>query len=208
MPDLSLEAIYAAQIGVSLRAVCGIDEAGRGPWAGPVAAAAVILDPDDVPEGIDDSKRLTEAARDGLAQAIRNRARAYACIMIGPDEIDQTNILAATLKAMRLAVEALPITPELALVDGNKTPDLNMACQAIVGGDHKSLSIAAASILAKVARDQQMQAADALYPGYGFAQHKGYGTKAHAEALQKLGPCPVHRLSYKPVAAALQRFQQ
>lgn len=207
MPDLTLETDYARQLHVPLETVCGIDEAGRGPWAGPVAAAAVILNPRNLPTGIDDSKRLTHAQRDTLFEAIQEQALASSIVMVTAQEIDSTNILKATLKAMALAVENLSSQPSLALVDGNRPPKLGCPAFCVIGGDHLSLSIAAASILAKVARDRVMAEADHLYPGYGFAQHKGYGTKAHQEALIGLGPCPIHRLSYKPVAKVLAALQ-
>ncbi len=207
MPDLTLETDYAKQLRVPLEAVCGIDEAGRGPWAGPVAAAAVILSPKNLPQGIDDSKRLTHTQREALFDCIQDQAIASSIAMITAQEIDSTNILRATLKAMATAVEDLSHRPSVALVDGNRAPDLICPAFCIVGGDHLSLSIAAASILAKVARDRVMAEADELYPGYGFAQHKGYGTKAHQDALARLGPSPIHRLSYKPVAKVLQTFQ-
>lgn len=207
MPDLTLETDYAKQLCVPLETVCGIDEAGRGPWAGPVAAAAVILDPKNLPKGIDDSKRLTHAQREGLFDLIQDQALASSIVMIQAEEIDSTNILKATLKAMARAVEELSPVPGLALVDGNRPPKLTCPVYCVIGGDHLSLSIGAASILAKVARDRVMAEADQLYPGYGFAQHKGYGTKAHQEALARLGPCPIHRLSYKPVAKVLAALQ-
>ncbi|OYU76644.1 MAG: ribonuclease HII [Alphaproteobacteria bacterium PA3] len=207
MPDLTLETDYANSLRVPLETVCGIDEAGRGPWAGPVAAAAVILDPNRLPNGIDDSKRLTHAQRVALFDVIHTQALASCVVMISAQEIDSTNILKATMQAMAQAVQGLTITPTLALVDGNRAPNLTCRSFCVIGGDRLSLSIAAASILAKVARDRLMAEADDLYPGYGFAQHKGYGTKAHQEALERLGPCPIHRLSYKPVAKVLQTFQ-
>ena len=207
MPDLTLETAYAKQLRVPLGTVCGIDEAGRGPWAGPVSAAAVILNPKHLPKGIDDSKRLTHAQREALLDVIQDQALASSLAMISAQEIDSTNILKATLKAMAMAAQGLNQVPSFALVDGNRTPDLICPAFCVVGGDHLSLSIAAASILAKVARDRLMAEADDLYPGYGFAQHKGYGTKAHQDALARLGPSPIHRLSYKPVAKVLQSFQ-
>lgn len=181
---------------------CGIDEAGRGPWAGPVVAAAVILDPRRIPEGLNDSKKLTAVRRDALFGLIM----ALADVGIGTAtvaEIDTINILQANHLAMARAVEALTSIPTLALVDGNRAPPLSIRVQTIVRGDSKCLSIAAASIIAKVTRDRMMGALDAAYPGYGFAQHKGYGTAAHAAALHRLGPCEVHRKSFAPIAAFL-----
>jgi ribonuclease HII len=207
MPDLTLETDYANQLRVPLYSVCGIDEAGRGPWAGPVAAAAVILSPHDLPSGIDDSKRLSHAQREALFDVIRDQALASCVVMISAQEIDSTNILKATLEGMARAVQGLSRAPSLALIDGNRPPTLPCPSFCVIGGDRLSLSIAAASILAKVARDRLMAEADDLYPGYGFAQHKGYGTKAHQQALERLGPCPIHRLSYKPVAKVLQGLQ-
>ena len=207
MPDLTLETDYANQLRVPLHSVCGIDEAGRGPWAGPVAAAAVILNPHDLPSGIDDSKRLSHAQREALFDVIRDQALASCVVMISAQKIDSTNILKATLEGMARAVQGLSSAPSLALIDGNRAPTLPCPSFCVIGGDRLSLSIAAASILAKVARDRLMAEADDLYPGYGFAQHKGYGTKAHQQALERLGPCPIHRLSFKPVAKVLQGLQ-
>jgi len=174
--------------------VCGVDEAGRGPLVGPVVAAAVILTPARIPEGPPKQREL-------LLNAIVENAQ----ISIGiaePEEIDRLNILGASLAAMRRAVLALPSQPEMALIDGNKLPDLPCKAQAIVKGDSRSLSIAAASIVAKVTRDRLMIEADARYPGYGLAGHKGYPTKAHIEAVNRLGASPIHRRSFKPVRLA------
>ncbi len=181
--------------------VCGVDEAGRGPLAGPVVAAAVILTPARIPEGLNDSKALSSKQRELLLNAIEKNAQ----IGIGiaePEEIDRINILGATLIAMRRAVLALPICPEMALIDGNKLPELPCDAQAIVKGDSRSLSIAAASIVAKVTRDRLMIEADARFPGYGLAGHKGYPTKAHMDAVKQLGASPIHRRSFKPVRLA------
>lgn len=194
VPDLSLESSRPAP-------VCGVDEAGRGPWAGPVCAAAVILDPARTPEGLDDSKRLTAAARERLAVEIREAAAAYAIAFASVAEIAELNIVGATGLAMRRAVDALSIRPAFALIDGNIAFQLGLPVQPVVGGDGLSASIAAASILAKTARDEEMIALDAIHPGYDFAAHKGYGVPAHAEALVRLGPCAAHRMSYQ----ALQR---
>ena len=182
--------------------IAGIDEAGRGPWAGPVVAAAVILDSQRIPPGIDDSKKLSAAQREALYDAISTAAQ----IGIGIADaarIDRDNILAATLWAMAEAVAALPFPPALALVDGNRAPALTCPVRTIIRGDAASLSIAAASIMAKVTRDRIMAALDRDYPGYCFARHKGYGTAIHAEALARLGPCPIHRRSFKPVKAMI-----
>ena len=181
--------------------VCGVDEAGRGPLAGPVVAAAVILAPARIPEGLNDSKLLSQTQRELLLNAIKKNAH----IGIGiaePEEIDRANILGATMIAMRRAILALPILPEMALIDGNKLPELPCEAQAIVKGDSRSLSIAAASIVAKVTRDKLMIEADIRYPGYGLAGHKGYPTKAHIEAVNRLGASPIHRRSFKPVRLA------
>jgi ribonuclease HII len=204
-PDLSRETFHAHRLGVSPLLVCGVDEAGRGPWAGPVSAAAVILDPANVPQGINDSKKLNHAARERLFDEILKVCVASFVVMIDAPTIDDINILAATHLAMTKAVAGLPVAPSLALIDGNRAP-LQLPCPAvtIIKGDALSLSIAAASILAKVSRDRMMVEAEDMFPGYGFAQHKGYGVPQHAQALARLGPCPLHRLSFKPVALAQQ----
>jgi ribonuclease HII len=186
--------------------VCGVDEAGRGPWAGPVSAAAVILDPANVPVGIDDSKALTAARREALEAEIKTRAIAWAVGFASVEEIADLNILHATGLAMCRAVEALAVTPVAALVDGNHRFKLPCEVQTVVGGDGLSLSIAAASILAKTARDRRMIALDAEYPGYGFAGHKGYGAPAHQAALKALGPCPAHRSGWAPIRALLDQI--
>ena len=183
--------------------VCGVDEAERGPWAGPVSAGAVILNPDDLPAGIDDSKALTHARREALEIEIKARALAWGVGFASVEEIDQLNILHATGLAMRRAVEALAIPPAAALVDGNYRFNLPCPIQTVVKGDSLSLSIAAASILAKTARDRLMVELDETYPGYGFAGHKGYNAPIHAAALQALGPCPAHRRSWAPIRALL-----
>lgn len=184
--------------------VCGIDEAGRGPWAGPVVAAAVILDPAAIPEGLDDSKKLSAAQRDMLHDAIMARS----CVGIGIADaarIDRDNILAATLWAMAEAVRSLRMMPALALVDGNRAPSLPCPVRTVIGGDAASLSIAAASVIAKVTRDRLMLDFDRLYPHFGFARHKGYGTARHRKALAEHGPCPIHRRSFAPIARLLAR---
>jgi ribonuclease HII len=185
--------------------VCGVDEAGRGPWAGPVCAGAVILDtnPRKVPKGLDDSKKLSAKTRESLEIEIKARAVAWGVGFASVQEIASLNILHATGLAMRRAVEALAVPPKFALVDGNYRFALPCEVTTVVGGDAKSKSIAAASILAKVARDRLMMEMDALYPGYGFASHKGYRAPIHAEALLNLGPCEIHRLSWGPVKLAL-----
>jgi ribonuclease HII len=184
--------------------VCGVDEAGRGPWAGPVSAAAVILDPHRIPKGLDDSKKLNAGTREALEIEIKAQALAWGVGFASVEEIAELNILHATGLAMCRAVEALAIAPVYALVDGNYRFKLPCEVKTVVGGDGKSKSIAAASILAKVARDRLMREMDDLYPGYGFAAHKGYGAPRHIEALRTLGPCEIHRLSWAPVKLALQ----
>ena len=177
-------------------AVCGIDEAGRGPLAGPVYAAAVILPTGcDIP-GLNDSKKLTEAKREALFDVICDRAVAFGIGSADEKEIDAVNILQATYLAMRRAVEALPVPCDFAMVDGNRMPPLPVPGRTIVKGDAQSASIAAASILAKVSRDRLMLQYARQYPAYGFEKHKGYGTKDHYAALEAHGPCPIHRLSF------------
>lgn len=183
--------------------VCGVDEAGRGPWAGPVSAAAVILDPDRVPKGLNDSKKLTAKARAALEEEIKAVAISWCVGMASIEEIAQLNILHAAGLAMRRAVEGLSVTPVFALVDGNYRFPLPCEVKTVVKGDALSCSIAAASILAKEARDRIMIEMDAVYPGYGFASHKGYHAPIHVEGLVKLGPSPIHRLGWAPVKAAL-----
>jgi ribonuclease HII len=183
--------------------VCGIDEAGRGPLAGPVVAAAVILDPARRIEGLRDSKILSPARREELSERIRERCIAFAVAEATVEEIDGLNILQASLLAMRRAVDALPVAPDYALVDGNQMPRLAIPGRAIVSGDAVEPAISAASILAKTARDALMRAFDALHPGYGFARHMGYGTPEHLDCLQRLGPCPLHRRSFAPVRGLL-----
>ena len=178
----------------------GIDEAGRGPLAGPVVVAAVILDPRRRVRGITDSKQLSEAQREELAPRIREKAIAWSVVVVGEDEIERLNILGATLAGMQRALRALSVLPTLALVDGNRLPrDLPCAARAIVDGDAKEPAIGAASILAKTERDRLMCALDELHPGYGFARHKGYATPEHLAALERLGPCAIHRRDFAPV---------
>jgi len=175
---------------------CGVDEAGRGPLAGDVYAAAVILPPDVTIPGLNDSKKLTEARREALAPVIREKALAWSIALASVEEIERLNILQAALLAMHRAVEGLEIQPEFALTDGNQPPVLPMPVGTLVHGDAKSASIAAASVLAKTARDAAMRELDDLYPQYGFAAHKGYGTKAHYDAIAAYGLCPAHRPSF------------
>lgn len=176
--------------------ICGIDEAGRGPLAGPVFAAAVILPENCEIEGLNDSKKLSEKKREELFPIICEKAVAYSIAFATEEEIDEVNILNATYLAMKRAQEGLKIPCDYALVDGNRMPPLNVEAETIVKGDAKSASIAAASILAKVSRDRVMYEIDKIYPEYNFAKHKGYGTKLHVEALLKYGPCKVHRRTF------------
>ena len=204
MPDLSLEAAFHAR---GLHLVAGVDEAGRGPLAGPVAAAAVILPPnlngrEDWLDAIDDSKRLSEKSREKAAELIRANALAHGVAQIEPDEIDRIGIGRAVCKAMLAAVSALQPAPDALLLDWVPYQDWPLPFQAVIKGDAKSLSIAAASILAKVARDERMVRADCRYPGYGFARHKGYATAQHIRCLSELGPTPIHRRSFNPLRQA------
>lgn len=176
--------------------IAGMDEAGRGPLAGPVVAAAVILDPSKEILYINDSKKLSEKKREELCPEILEKALAVGVGIVSPERIDEINILQATYEAMRQAAAGLSLAPGLMLVDAVKVPGLEIPQLPIIKGDAKSLSIAAASIVAKVTRDRLMQEYDAVYPEYGFAGHKGYGTAAHIEALKKYGPCPIHRRSF------------
>ncbi len=186
---------------VSSHWICGVDEAGRGPLAGAVVAAAVILDPAQPITGLADSKKLSARVRERLAEEIREKAIAWCVAEASAAEIDQINILQATMLAMRRAIEGLSVLPSHALIDGNRVP-MGLACtaEAIVKGDAKEAAISAASILAKTTRDAQMVALDMRYPMYGFKQHMGYPTAAHLAALQAHGPTPVHRRSFGPVA--------
>lgn len=181
--------------------IAGVDEVGRGPLAGPVVTAAVILN--EPIEGLADSKKLSATTRKKLSLEIKRLALAYAYGRAEVDEIDSLNIHHATLLAMKRAVEALPIQPNEVMIDGIHVPQLKLPCKAIVRGDSLIPAISAASILAKVLRDEEMEEMDSLYPGYGFATHKGYPTETHRIALQRIGACPIHRKSYAPVAAAL-----
>jgi len=181
------------------RFIAGVDEVGRGAWAGPVVAAAVILNLDQIPEGIDDSKRLSPRRREELFSAIGNTARALSIGIVDAWEIDRTNILRATERAMTQAIEGLRVRPDFLLIDAVELLDVEVPQRALIRGDQLSVSIAAASIIAKVTRDRLMREYDRLYPGYGFAHHVGYGTRAHREALMRLGPCPIHRRSFRGV---------
>lgn len=187
--------------------IAGVDEVGRGPLAGPVVAAAVILPARPLPRGLTDSKKLTASRRQQLDDKIRRRAIAWALGRASVAEIDQYNVLGATMLAMQRAVAGLAVHPAAVWIDGNKAPDLPMPVRTVVGGDGVIPAISAASIVAKVARDQHMVSLDAEYPGYGLAAHKGYGTAAHRAALQALGASPIHRRSFAPVAAVLQNQQ-
>jgi len=199
-PDFTIE---LAALREGTRHVCGIDEAGRGPWAGPVVAAAVVLNPERIPDGLNDSKKLSEAQREALFAPIMASAR----VGIGiaeVDRIDRDNILQATFWAMSEALAQVDGV-SLALIDGNRAPALPCKVQTLINGDARSLSIAAASIIAKVTRDRIMVAHDSTYPQYGFARHKGYGTALHQQALERHGPTPLHRKSFAPVAAFFLR---
>ena len=196
-PSLRLEALHPPP-------VCGVDEAGRGPWAGPVAAAAVILDPRRIPEGVNDSKKLSAKARERLEAEIKAGALAWCVAFATVEEIAELNILHATGLAMHRAVAGLQVAAAHALVDGNFAFRLPCPVRTVVGGDALSLSIGAASILAKTARDRLMRELDETYPGYGFAAHKGYNAPIHVEALRTLGPCAIHRRAWRPVRLALE----
>jgi ribonuclease HII len=185
--------------------VAGVDEAGRGPLAGPVVAAAVILDPNRPLEGLDDSKRLSTARREALYDLIRERALAWSVVQVSPAQIDELNILRATLLGMQQAVEGLSPAPRLALIDGNRAPSLACETRTIVGGDALEPAISAASILAKVERDRIMLEYHRHHPRYGFDCHKGYPTPGHLQRLAEFGPCEIHRKSFAPVREAMQR---
>ncbi|MCZ4064171.1 ribonuclease HII [Oxalobacter aliiformigenes] len=200
--QLSFEDVFLS--GISL--VCGADEAGRGPIAGPVFAAAVILDPDHPIDGLKDSKKLSENRRDELAQLIKEKAKAWSVAQCSVAEIDELNILWASMLAMKRAIERLSIKPELALIDGNRCPkELSVRARAIVKGDDRIPVISAASILAKTARDAIMMELHSQYPEYGFDRHKGYPTAFHLAQLEKFGVSPVHRKTYAPVRKILER---
>ncbi len=196
-PNLTLESLHPGP-------VCGVDEAGRGPWAGPVSAAAVIFDARHVPEGLDDSKKLTAKARERLEGEIKATALAWSVAFASVEEIAELNILHATGLAMCRAIQGLGVTPSFALVDGNYAFKLPCPIRTVIGGDGLSVSIAAASILAKTARDRLMVEMDDLHPGYGFASHKGYNAPIHSEGLRRLGPCPIHRRGWSPIRLLLE----
>lgn len=185
--------------------LAGVDEVGRGPLAGPVVASAVILDPEKPIEGLADSKKISDKKRDLLFDEIRQKALAWSISRASVAEIDQLNILHASMLAMKRAIEALSPTPEYVLVDGNRCPQISIPCEAVIKGDDRVACISAASILAKVTRDREMIELDLEYPGYGLAKHKGYPTKAHIEALHKLGVNDLYRRSFKPVKEVLQK---
>ena len=187
------------------RLTAGVDEAGRGPLAGPVVVAAVILDPLQTPDGLNDSKRLSEKQREGLFPQIQEQALAWSVVEVGVDEIDELNILQATLMGMQRAVESLSPAPVLALIDGNRAPALQCETRTIVQGDRLEPAISAASILAKVTRDRLMEDFHRRFPCYGFDRHKGYPTAEHLRLLVENGPCAIHRKSFAPVRHALQR---
>lgn len=191
---------------MELEYIAGVDEAGRGPLAGPVVAAAVILNSQDPIEGLMDSKKLTAKKRELLFNEVTTRAIAYGVGIASVEEIDTHNVLQATFLAMRRAVSTLAQTPALVLVDGNQDPKLDLPVTLIIDGDVLEPSISAASIIAKVTRDRLLVELDKKYPGYGFAEHKGYGTKKHLAALQTLGPAPCHRRSFRPVLECIKRF--
>ena len=194
MPDYEYE--NAAKSG-GFKLVCGVDEAGRGPLAGPVCAAAGILPEDAVVEGLNDSKKLSEKKREALYDVIKEKAIAF-CVAYGTlEEIETLNILQATFLAMNRAIDGLAVKPDFALIDGNRVPkDIKIPCETVVKGDGKSMSVAAASVLAKVTRDRLMLEYDKKYPEYDFKKHKGYGTKEHTELIKKYGPCEIHRMSF------------
>lgn len=176
--------------------ICGVDEAGRGPLAGPVCAAAVILKPNQIIEGVNDSKKLSEKKREALFDVIKSQVKAYSIAFATVEEIEEMNILNATMLAMKRAVEGLKIKADYALIDGNRLPPLDIKAEYVIKGDAKSMSIAAASILAKVSRDRLCYEYAEKYPQYGFDKHKGYGTKLHTQAIKEYGPCEIHRMSF------------
>ena len=188
--------MWEIENGLNVGVICGVDEAGRGPLAGPVCAAAVILPQGEIIPGLNDSKKLTDKKRRELFPIIKEKAVAYGIAFASHEEIDQINILQATFLAMERALAELKIKPELALIDGNRQKDFGINVETVVKGDSRSANIAAASVLAKVTRDDYMEAMALEYPGYGFEIHKGYGTKAHYEALRNLGPSPIHRMTF------------
>ena len=196
MSEVNLWEIENAHFEQGVEIICGVDEAGRGPLAGPVCAAAVILPKGLEIPGLNDSKKLTDKKRRELMPLIKEQALAYAIAFASHEEIDQINILQATFLAMERALNQLNIRPDLALIDGNRQKDFGINVETVVKGDSRSANIAAASVLAKVTRDDYMEAMALEHPGYGFEIHKGYGTKAHYEALRNLGPSPIHRMTF------------
>ena len=196
MSQIDLWEIENGHFANGIEVICGVDEAGRGPLAGPVCAAAVILPKGLEIPGLNDSKKLTDKRRRELMPIIKEQAIAYGIAFASHEEIDEINILQATFLAMERALEQLKIRPELALIDGNRQKDFGINVETVIKGDSRSANIAAASVLAKVTRDDYMEAMATEYPGYGFEIHKGYGTKAHYEALRNLGPRPIHRMTF------------
>lgn len=203
MKDFEQQSLFSDDDGL----LCaGVDEAGRGPLAGPVCAAAVILDPDRPIEGLADSKKLSKKKRGALEAEIKEKALSW-CVSWGSvEEIDEVNILQSTMLSMKRAVEGLSVAPAKVLVDGNRVPKLSCPAEAVVKGDAKIPAISAASILAKTARDRLMEQMDEKYPGYGFSKHAGYGTKAHVEAIRSLGPSPIHRRTFEPVKTIISEM--
>ena len=196
MSQIDLWEIERSHFEKGITVICGVDEAGRGPLAGPVCAAAVILPEGLEIPGLNDSKKLTDKRRRELMPIIKEQALAYGIAFASHEEIDEINILQATFLAMERALKQLKIQPELALIDGNRQKDFGINVETVIKGDSRSANIAAASVLAKVTRDDYMEAMATEYPGYGFEIHKGYGTKAHYEALRNLGPSPIHRMTF------------
>ena len=196
MSNVNMWEIENSFFSEEIRVMCGVDEAGRGPLAGPVCAAAVILPSNLVLPGLTDSKKLTDKKRRELYPLIMEQAVAYGIGFASEQEIDEINILQATFLAMQRAINQLAVKPDLALIDGNRQKEFGIPAKTVVKGDSLSANIAAASVLAKVTRDDYMEAMAAEYPGYGFEIHKGYGTKAHYEALRNLGPSPIHRMTF------------
>lgn len=196
MEHIDLWSIEHACFADGYSLVCGVDEAGRGPLAGPVCAAAVILPPDLALPGLNDSKKLSDKKRRELYDQITEQAVAYGVALVDEKTIDEINILQATFLAMQRAIDQLKVSPDIVLIDGNRAPELSLSCKTVIKGDSLSASIAAASILAKVTRDRLMEEMDGAFPQYGFAVHKGYGTKRHYEALRAYGPCRIHRMSF------------
>ena len=196
MSDQSMWQIEHTCMEEGYKLICGVDEAGRGPLAGPVCAAAVILPPDSDIPGLNDSKKLSDKKRRELYPVIKEKAVAYSVVLVDHETIDEINILQATLSAMEQAIAGLEVKPDLALIDGNREKDFGVPCKTVIHGDSLSASIAAASVLAKVTRDDVMTEMAIQYPQYGFEIHKGYGTKAHYEALTAHGPSPIHRMTF------------